>query len=85
MAMKNLQMKENENLQMKENDWFSNEKYIRMWQLKEKAMNFQMEIGDPLSNDEWNELLQLEEWWRFADDTIYYDEAFENEDGDLQM
>ena len=56
-----------------------------MWQLKEKAMNFQMEIGDPLSNDEWNELLQLEEWWRFADDTIYYDEAFGTEDEDLQM
>ena len=73
------------NLQMKENDWFSNEKYIRMWQLKEKEMNFQMEIGDPLSNDEWNELLQLEEWWRFVDHTIYYDEAFGNEDEDLQM
>ena len=85
MEMKNLQMKENENLQMKENDWFSNEKYIRMWQLKEKAMNFQMEIGDPLSNDEWSELLQLEEWWRFADDTVYYDEEFGTEDEDLQM
>ena len=77
MAMKNFQMKEN--------DWFSNEKYIRMWQLKEKAMNFQMEIGEPLSNDEWNELLHLEEWWRFADDTVYYDEEFGTEDEDLQM
>lgn len=53
-------------------------KFTRMWELKDAMMERQ------LTKDEFKELVDLEAWWRMADDTVYYDED-ENYDDDFYL
>lgn len=53
-------------------------RFDRMWELKGAMIDRQ------LTQSEFQELVELEAWWREADDTVYYDED-ENYDDDFHL